>query len=183
MFILRFLSMTVSIIFGFALLSSACQNSHGTTAAEVDTRALEESKALDVARQSLASRSFALLKGTTTVELWNRVRFEVDLRVAGESFAIEYLTEENRLDIGEIPPPAPGSRLHVLAAQAMSTPDSRPEKIFLLILDARRYVYQYNPTSKARADVTLAEVSERFRRDLADFLSWYEGEKSKKKEP
>lgn len=183
MFILRFLSTTASVVLGFALLSAACQNAHGTTAAQVDTRALEEAKALDIARQSLGSRNLAPSSGTTTVELWNRVRFEVDLRVTGESFAIEYLTEENRLDIGEIPPPAPGSRLHVLAAQAMATPDSRPEKIFLMILDARRYVYQYNPTSKARADVTLAEVSERLRRDLADFLTWYEGEKSKKKEP
>jgi hypothetical protein len=165
------------------LLGAGCQGQRRTTAAQIDTRPLEEAKALEIARQSLVTRNLSIGPAPTAIELWNRVKFDVDLRVLGEPIAIEYLTEENRLDIGEIPPPAPGSRLHVLAASAMSEPTGRLEKVYLLVLDSRQYVYQYNPTSQARADVTFVEVSARLQRDLADFLSWYETEKGRKKEP
>lgn len=161
--------------------TTGCQQS-STTAAQVDTRPLEEAKALDIIRGVLSGRKLAIAPSATTVELWNRVRFNGDLRLAGEPVVIEFLTEENRLDIGEIPPPAPGSRLHVLAAQAVSDSGTAPEKIYLLVLDSRRYVYQYNPTSESRADVTYAEVAERLQRDLTDFLSWWDTEKGKRKE-
>jgi hypothetical protein len=166
-----------------ALSWAGCHGKANTTAAQIDTRPLEEGRALEIARRSLAGRQFSLTPSSSTVELWNRVKFQVDVSVLGEPIAIEYLTEENRLDIGEVPPAATGSRLHVLAASTMSESTGRLEKVFLLILDARRYIYQYNPTSQSRADVTFVEVSERLQRDLWDFLSWYETEKGKKKEP
>jgi hypothetical protein len=53
-------------------------------------------------------------------------------------------------------------------------PNVQGEPIYIFFIDNRKYEYQYNPTSEARADVTYLEVDSRLRRDVADFLSWYE---------
>jgi hypothetical protein len=86
--------------------------------------------------------------------------------------AVEYLTAEDRRRIGEIPPPAEGSRLHVLNGRAVSA-DNVPSRVYVLFIDDRKFVYHSNPNSEVRADVTIQEVDSRLRRDIDDFLSWY----------
>jgi hypothetical protein len=49
--------------------------------------------------------------------------------------------------------------------------------VYVFFIDSQKFVYHVNPTSEVRADVTFLEVDSRLRRDLADFLSWYEGAK------
>ena len=61
-------------------------------------------------------------------------------------------------------------------------PNAQGEPIYVYFIDERKYVYHYNPTSEVRADVTYLEVDSRMRRDLADFLSWYETQRANEKE-
>jgi hypothetical protein len=141
---------------------------------QLDTRPLEEHRALEIIQETLGERQF-LAQKDVDIELGNKVRFSCDLRAQNEQIAIEFLTGQDRLEIGQLPPPAPGSRLHVLAATTVPKQAGQsPERVYVFLIDERKFVYQYNPTSELRADVTYLEVDSRLRRDLADFLSWYE---------
>ncbi len=160
-----------AILSGLAF--SACGARHRSSS-PLDTRPLEESKSFKIIEEALEERGYAANKDVQ-VELSNKVRFVADYRVKGEQIAIEYLSERDRLTTGEIPAAGPGSRLHVLAGRTVTpAPGEAGEPVYVFFIDDRNFVYQYNPTSDRRANVTLLEVDSRLRRDLADFLSWYE---------
>ena len=75
--------------------------------------------------------------------------------------------------------PAQGSRLHVVPGRVVPEEAGvQGEPVYIYVVDDRKYVYHYNPTSEHRADVTYLEVDSRLRRDTADFLSWYESTKT-----
>ncbi|MDD5309479.1 MAG: hypothetical protein PHU25_19350 [Deltaproteobacteria bacterium] len=146
----------------------------------LDTRPLEESRAFEIISQMMQERGFKAVRDVQ-IELSNQVRFPCDLRAEGQAFCIEYLTDRDRLDIGMVPPPAVGSRLHVLSARTISDdPSVAIEPIYVFFIDDRKFVYQYNPTSDNRADITYQEVESRLRRDVSDFLSWYDSYRVKK---
>lgn len=148
----------------------------------LETRPLEESKAFEIIGEVLAERGYTL-SPDVMVELSTKSRFPCDFRVNEHKIAIEYLTEKDRKTIGHIPPAASGSRLHVLPARKVSEdPEAQGEPIYLYFIDERKYVYHWNPTSEVRADVTYLEVDSRLRRDLADFLSWYESNRANEKQ-
>jgi len=142
--------------------------------AKLDVRPLEEPKAFDVVKAVLAERGYTGETGTK-VELTTQARFEADFRVPGKKIAIEYLVDQDRVEIGLIPPPASGSRLHVLQATTVpADAKAAGETLYVFFLDDRSYEYQFNPTSDNRADITLNEVLSRLKRDLIDFFTWYE---------
>jgi len=149
-------------------------------AASIETRPLEESRALEIVARVVTGRGFQVT-GPTKVDLGGEVWLECDLGVAGERMVIEYLTEQDRRRSGDIPPPAPGSKLHVIPARfEPSQPGLQGDPTYVFVIDDRKYVYHHNPTSDRRADVTLAEVEDRLRRDLIDFLTWYESTRADK---
>lgn len=158
----------------FSCLALSACGGRQRTPSQLDTRPLEESKAFDIIEETLTERGYITEKDVE-VSLSNQVRFLADYRVQGEAIAIEYLSERDRLTTGEIPPAAAGSRLHVLAGNTVTpNPEEGKEPLYIFFIDDRNFIYQYNPTSEKRANVTLLEVDSRLRRDLADFLSWYE---------
>ncbi|MCP4674062.1 MAG: hypothetical protein GY854_00780 [Deltaproteobacteria bacterium] len=148
----------------------------------LDVRPLPENKAFEIIEEMLAERSY-FIDRDVSVTLATKSTFSCDYRIKNHKIAIEYLTEEDRIAIGDIPPPAGGSRLHVLNARVTKAPpapgatagSSGPsEPVYVFFIDDRKFTYHFNPTSEHRADVTFLEVDSRLRRDLADFLSWYE---------
>jgi hypothetical protein len=142
--------------------------------AKLDTQPLEEQKAFDIVKIVLAERGYTA-ETDTSVELTTQARFKADFRVVGQKIAIEYLVEQDRIEIGLIPPPASGSRLYVLQATTVpAEANGAAEPLYVFFLDDRSYVYQFNPTSENRADITLNEVQSRLKRDLIDFFTWYE---------
>jgi hypothetical protein len=152
--------------------------------ANMEIRPLEENRAFEIIEEMLAERSY-FTDRDVNVLLSNKAQFSCDYRVKGQKIAIEFLTEQDKISIGEIPQPAAGSRLHVISARvvpkpapgvqtAPGTPGPRGEPVYVFFIDDKNFVYQVNPTSEHRADVTFLEVDSRLRRDIADFLSWYE---------
>lgn len=140
----------------------------------LDIRPLEESKAFKIIEEVLAERGY-LHKKHADVGLRTGTHFKCDFKIRDHNIAIEYLTNQDRQTVGNIPPAAPGSRLHVLSASLLSGENlSESEQIFVLFVDEQKFLYHFNPTSERRADVTIMEVDSRLRRDLQDFLSWYE---------
>jgi hypothetical protein len=160
----------VFLVFGVQIGCGASEKH----AANIDVRPMEENKAFEIIEEMIAERTY-LFEKDVGVALTNKIPFKCDFRVKNNAIAIEYLTEQDRLALGEIPPPAAGSRLHVLQGQTVpSAPGLPAEPVYILFIDDRNFVYHFNPTSEQRADVTFMEVDSRLRRDLADFLSWYE---------
>ncbi len=163
-----------------ALVTLGCGGQQKQSA-DLETRPLEESKALEIISNMLTERGY-LTTRDVEIELSTKARFKIDFRVNGHKMAIEYLTRQDRTTIGDIPPAAVESRLHVLPAKAVSEdPGEQGEPVYIFIIDEKKYIYQYNPTSENRSDVTYLEVESRLRRDLADFLSWYESSRANEK--
>lgn len=169
-------TITKLIVVAALLLASACGGGQ-TQDANIETRPLEESKAFEIIEDVLVERGYKHSREDQVI-LSNDVAFPADFRVTDEEIAIEFLTEQDRAAIGQIPPPAGGSRLHVLAARSAPTEaGARGGKLYVFFIQDNKFVYHVNPTSEQRADVTFLEVDSRLRRDLADFLSWYETNK------
>jgi len=174
---LAFLNLFVLIC---VLVTLAC-GGRQKQSADLETRPLEESKALEIISNMLTERGYITARDVE-IELSTKTRFKIDFQVNGHKMAIEYLTRQDRTTIGDIPPAAVESRLHVLPAKVVSEdPGVQGEPVYVFIIDEKKYIYQYNPTSENRSDVTYLEVESRLRRDLADFLSWYESSRAYEK--
>ncbi len=163
----------IALLFACIAIPAGCGGPQQGPAV-LDTRPLEETKALEIIESMLTKRGYIASKGEK-VELATKSVFPCDYRINGHKIAIEYLTAQDRTTIGNIPPAAQGSRLHVLPAKVPALEaGAQGEPVYIYFVDEQKYIYQYNPTSENRADVTYLEVESRLRRDLADFLSWYE---------
>ena len=137
-------------------------------------RPLEEARALTAIAEALAARNFQA-EIEQPVKLSTGQELVADLRVQGERIAIEYLSSADMAQLESIPAPAPGSRLHVVIAQTVPKDDpSSKENLYLFFINENNFVYQYNPTSDNRSNVTFMEVNSRLKRDVNDFLTWYE---------
>ena len=139
---------------------------------QIETRPLEEGKAGPIIEEVLTARGYSFDR-ESGVMVSRGTEFGADYVVKGEKIAIEYLTKTDRQEVGELPPPGEGSRLHVVNGRTSRGPDG-PSRVFVLFIDDRNFVYHANPTSEVRADVTFLEVDSRLRRDVSDFLGWYE---------
>ena len=185
----------VILLAGVVLLLADTAGCGGAQQAQgmIDVRPLGEDQAFEVIESLLSERGYAWEKDLT-VGLSPKMVFKCDYRVKDTELGIEFLTEQDKLEIGNIPPPAAGSRLHVLRAYAvhdvaaeLNAPPStqvaraKKEPLYVFFIDAKNFQYQYNPTSENRADVTLPDVKVRLRRDLADYVTWYENLTGKKR--
>lgn len=176
---LTFFSMASPCLAFFALVAG-CGGPQQETA-KLETRPLEEAKASDIITAVLTERGYVASRDVK-IELSTKVVFDCDFKVNDQKIALEYVTRQDLTTMGAIPPPAPGSRLHVLPAKVVpDDPSTQGEPVYVFMIDENDYEYQFNPTSENRADVTFLEVESRMRRDLADFLAWYETSKAASK--
>lgn len=156
----------------FAMSAIGC-GGRQTASVQIETRPLEEGKAISIIEEILAERGYAWSK-EAPVQVAGTGKFAADLQVKGETIVIEYLTAGDRERIGQIPPAAEGSRLHVVNGRVVAQDTGVPSRVFVFFIDEKNFLYHANPTSKVRADVTFLEVDSRLRRDISDFVSWYE---------
>lgn len=139
----------------------------------LDQRPLEAAKAAAIIVEVLTERGYTWKTGES-VRVSELPGFTVDFRIVGEAMAVEYNTEQDRAVRGTVPEADAKSRLHVLPGVFESDGDGgRSTRVYILFLHDRDF--RYRPTvGSAEKDVTFLEVDSRLRRDLADFLSWYE---------
>jgi hypothetical protein len=142
---------------------------------KIELQPLEEYKAIEIITSTLASRGYKKAP-ETTIQLSNNTQFICDFTVAGESIALEYVTDKDTQVKGVIPDAAAGSRLQVIPATAIATDANAAASpsIYLMVIKDKDYMYHARPTPEMRAPVTFHEVENRLRRDITDFLSWYE---------
>jgi len=139
---------------------------------------LGEADALSIIRNALEEKGYTV-EQDYSLKLRNGVVMPANIKVSGADMAVEYLTKSKAKTGGPIPDKTAGSRLHVISGIA---PDaaSRKDRVFILICKDHDYLYQPNPTPGNRAPVTLPEVQIRLKRDIFDFVAWYETYTGKK---
>ena len=141
-----------------ALLITAaigCQKTQ-KTATPLDIRPLGENDAFAVLEALLAERNYQWDRDVP-VGITANQEFACDYRVRGHKIAVEFLSEQDRIQIGSIPAPAAGSRLHVIQAYALgeatpsggsasaaSKPRQAREPIYILFIDDRNFTYHFN---------------------------------------
>lgn len=165
-------------IINVIIFSSSCGSTQSVNT-NIEKRPLEEEKALNVVHNVLQERGYDFVSDVK-IKLSNDVSFSCDVRVLKEKVSIEYLSQKDMDSIGLIPPPAQGSKLHVVPAVTVvgDEEDAPAEHLYVFFLSETDYQYHFNPTSTVRADVTYSEVESRLRRDLNDFLSWHESKEN-----
>lgn len=168
-----------SLFFGF-LLVAGCAGTQpgeagGDQSASRDMIPLEDNRALEIVSSVLREKNMTVVGGVV-VQMDNDATLTCDMKIEGHPIAVEYLGALDNDVSSSVPAASAGSRLHVVGARVVeATPDSSAgDAVYVFIMDRREYRYQPYPTSDDRAAVTLREVSSRIRRDLLDFLSWYE---------
>ena len=101
----------------------------------------------------------------------------IDLWVKGDALplVVEYLTADDREKLaGKLKSSKVGDKFKLVAValeeikagQELNQANSR----FAVIFDDRDYVYQPNPTSEDRYDITIFEIEKRIRKDAVDVI-------------
>ncbi|MBN2804587.1 MAG: hypothetical protein JXR91_15950 [Deltaproteobacteria bacterium] len=159
------------LILSLLIMMNSCGAAQVQTT-PIELQPLEEFKALEIIRNTLALKGYKIAP-SATVTLSNNSTFNTDISVVNEQISVEYVTEQDTRDKGYMPATAAGSRLHVLPA-TIKISETVTSPTYILILNEDQYMYHARPTPDLRAPVTYHEVENRLIRDLNDFLSWYE---------
>ena len=132
-------------------------------------RFLSEERALALVGEVLDEEGVAAERG------W-RIRvggapLEVDLRLAGSRFGIEWVSPADRQAHGQqLPDPDPNGQLRIVTGEG---PDARDQ---VLVLDFRSYRFHNDPRAVERGAPDADTVEARLRRDVRDFLVYVRGQ-------
>lgn len=135
-----------------------------------DFRTLSEARALTLVDEAL-SDSGVQATAQFTVDIGAGRELQVDRRLAGGSFAIEWISAQDREDVGDLlPGPAPGGQLRI----APGAGDQSDVQILLLEHD----IYRYDPDRHRveRGAPSIREAESRVRRDIRDYLEYVRGQ-------
>jgi hypothetical protein len=108
---------------------------------------------------ALAERDYALtLEGAP---------FEADVHFAKPPFAIEWVSLDDRRQMGtRLPSATPESPLQIVSAAGLTG------AVQVLVLDAESYPYEGNPLRVQRGAVGIEEAERKLRHDVQDFLDY-----------
>jgi hypothetical protein len=147
-------------------LSAACATPKvAIPVGAADCKLLSESQALLAIQEALV-RAGALAERGFQVTLDGRA-FEADVHFAKPPFAIEWVSEDDRRELGALlPVGTPESPLQIVSAAGLEG------AVQVLVLDAQAYAYEANPLRVQRGAGGIEEAERKLRRDVDDFLDY-----------
>ena len=147
---------------------SASGASGPTTAAEV--RTLDEGRALELIAQVLAEE--AVERGPAwSVQVAPETALDVDVRLAASSFGIEWVSAQDRADLGDaLPQPAPDGQLRIVPG----TGGDAGAQVLLLEHSVYEFVNEREHVQSGAPGARETEV--RLHRDVRDFLQYVRGQ-------
>jgi len=158
----------------FALLLLAISGCGGAGAPEpaagAQERTLSETRALMLISEVLSEQ------GITRGPLWvvpvgAGTELEVDIRLAQSPFGIEWMSPQDRVDVGEaVPGPTGDDRLRIVPG----TGDAADSQVLILEHSTYDYVNEREHVQAGRAGAR--ETEERLRRDVIDFVHYVQGQ-------
>ena len=132
--------------------------------------AVSEARALEIIGEVLAEASVA--RGPSfSIAIGPRAELEVDVRLASSRFGIEWISPQDRADLGAaVPEPASGGQLRIVPGHG--------EDASAQVLALEHTSYRYaNDREAVQSGVPGAlEAEGRLRRDVRDFLEYVRGQ-------
>ncbi|MCA9608581.1 MAG: hypothetical protein KC619_23420 [Myxococcales bacterium] len=157
-----------------ALLASAagCGASSRSTSSssEAQNRTLDETRALLLIEEVLVENGIPR-NHAWSVPIQHGVDLEVDLRLAQSRFGIEWMSPQDRADLGDaIPGPTTTGNLRIVPGYG----DGHDEQILVLEHSTYDFVNEREHVQGGRAGAR--ETEERLRRDVLDFIHYVQGQ-------
>lgn len=139
--------------------------------AEAQNRTLDETRALllieEVLMENGVSRNHAW-----AVPIHHGVELEVDVRLAQSRFGIEWMSPQDRADLGEqVPGPTATGNLRIVPGFGEGHDD-----IQILILEHSTYDFVNEREHVQGGRAGARETEERLRRDVLDFIHYVQGQ-------
>lgn len=163
----------VAVVLLLGLVPVGCgptstRNAGPSTPAEL--RTLDEDRALVLIAEVLADEGVA--RGPLwTVPLAQGLELSVDVRLAQSSFGIEWVSPQDRADLGDaVPRPATDGQLRIAPG------DGDASDAQILILDHSTYEFANEREHVQRGVPGAREAEVRLHRDVRDFLQYVRGQ-------
>jgi hypothetical protein len=155
----------------FLVTCVACgstQRPRGAT--EADLRSITELEAQEIARELMGEQGVAIQTGWR-VNVGATEPFDVDVRLAQSQFGIEFVSAQDRHELGDrIPRPDPSGQLRIMPGAGDDA------QVQILILDHTSYRYDPDRERVQRGSLGSAEAQDRLRRDMRDYLEYVRGQ-------
>jgi hypothetical protein len=139
-----------------------------------DLRPFKEVSAIEIIEEVLTKQGLSSTR-KEEITIVGYGPWKVDLWVEDMPLVIEYLTAEDRQKLGKhLTSSKVGDRFKLIAVatepveegEQLTSANSR----YCVAFDDRDYVYQPNPTSEDRYDITIFEIEKRMRKDAIDVI-------------
>jgi hypothetical protein len=157
-----------------AALASCGGGNKNANEPRTDLRPLKEVSAVEMFEEVLTKSGLASVR-KSEIFVVGYGPWKVDLWVEGMPLVIEYLTAEDRAKLGDgLKSSKVGEQFQLVAVateevgegEQLTSANSR----YCVVFDDRDYVYQPNPTSEDRYDITIFEIEKRIRKDAVDVI-------------
>ena len=142
------------LVLGLLLGCGAAQGPGAT-----DLRSITEQRAIEIIHEA-ATDSGATAAGTIMVQL-QEGEFEVDVRIEGSEFGLEWISAQDRADSPSLPEMPPSGQLQIVNGQ---------DGVQVLMLDSRAYRYDPDRGRVQGGATSVGDAEARLRRDVRDFL-------------
>ena len=138
---------------------------------EESLRELPDARALELIGTTL-SRLHVQNSRNWEIDVSARRPLRVDVRLDGSDFGVEYVTEQDRVEMGPeiIPEPDPDGQLRIMRG---THADSHAQ---VLVLDAQTYEYDEQIEHVQEGAVGIRDAEGRLARDVEDFVAYARGQ-------
>jgi hypothetical protein len=156
------------------LLASCGAGNKNANTPRTDLRPFKEVSAVEMFEEVLGEAGLASER-KSEITIVGFGPWKVDLWIEGMPLVIEYLTADDRAKLGDnLTSSKVGEQFKLIAVateeieegEQLTSANSR----YCVVFDDRDYVYQPNPTSEDRYDITIFEIEKRIRKDAVDVI-------------
>jgi len=135
-----------------------------------DFRTLSQTRGLELVDEALRDAGVSA-SAAFPVDIGEGHMLEVDRRLAGGPFAIEWISPQDRENVGDLlPGPAPGGQLRIAPGAGDQA------NVQILLLEHGTYRYDPDRHRVERGAPSIREAESRVRRDIRDFIEYVRGQ-------
>lgn len=158
----------LAVLLSIAL--AGCGAPRTRTSEPTELLTLSEARAMEIVAEVLAEEGIA--RGASwTVQITPETELDVDVRLASSSFGIEWMSPQDRADLGEaIPGPAAEGRLRIVPGIGAD------ESAQVLVLEHTTYRHANDREAVQSGAPGAGDAEGRLRRDVRDFLHHVRGQ-------
>lgn len=164
-------SFSFALITLLALPGCGASSRSSSGSADAQNRTLDETRALLLIEEVLVENALARGHGWS-VPIQHGLELEVDVRLAQSRFGIEWMSPQDRADLGDaVPGPTSSGNLRIVPGHGEGHED-----VQILILEHSTYDFVNEREHVQAGRAGARETEERLRRDVLDFIHYVQGQ-------